>query len=74
MYAQQQYSVDAPFLLVCRECGAEANDESHDQAMVEGWTEIDYSPHMLAANFIGLCPECREQFGHWPTAEDQLAN
>lgn len=71
MYAQQDNSTDVPFSLVCRECGVGADGECHDQAVADGWSGIDYAPHLLAADFIGLCPECRERFGHWPTAEDQ---
>jgi hypothetical protein len=41
--------------------------ESNDQAMAEGWTGIDYAPDLPMANFVGLCPDCREKFEHWPS-------
>jgi hypothetical protein len=44
--------------------------ESFDHATAEGWSGIDYAPDLPMANFIGLCPECRERFAHWPTAAD----
>jgi hypothetical protein len=69
MRDQQRLTDDVPFSLVCSECDAGAGIESHDQATAEGWTNIDYAPDLPMANFIGLCPECRERFGHRPTAE-----
>jgi hypothetical protein len=58
-----------PFSLVCLECDAGMEIDSHDQAMADGWAEIDYAPDLPMANFIGLCPECRERFEHWPAAD-----
>jgi hypothetical protein len=59
-------AVDVPFSLVCSECDAGTNIESNDQAIAEGWTEIDYAPDLPMANFVGLCPDCREMYEHWP--------
>jgi hypothetical protein len=41
------------------------------EAVVAGWSEIDYAPELPMANFVGLCPDCREAFENWPTAEDR---
>jgi hypothetical protein len=65
MQSPRRHPADVPFSLVCSECDAGMNIESHDQAMAEGWTEIDYAPDLPMANFIGLCPDCRETFGRW---------
>jgi hypothetical protein len=54
---------DVPFSLVCSECDAGMEIETYDQALAEGWTDIDYAPDLPMANFIGLCPNCREQYG-----------
>jgi hypothetical protein len=62
---------DAAFSLVCRDCDAGMHIASLDQAVAEGWAEIDYAPDLPMANYVGLCPECRERFDHWPTATDE---
>jgi hypothetical protein len=31
--------------------------ESHNHAVAEGWTEIDYAPDLPMAYFVGVCPE-----------------
>jgi hypothetical protein len=69
MRDQQRLTDDVPFSLVCSECDAGTDIESHDQATAEGWTDIDYAPDLPMANFIGLCPDCREGVAFWPTAE-----
>ena len=66
MRSPQELPTDVPFSLVCYECDAGMYIESHGQATAEGWMEIDYAPDLPMANYIGLCPDCREQYGHWP--------
>jgi hypothetical protein len=61
---------DVPFTLTCSECDAGMEIESHEHAVAEGWTDIDYRPDLPMANYVGLCPVCRETFDHWPTGED----
>jgi hypothetical protein len=61
---------DVCFSLVCLHCDAGMHIESHDQAVCEGWTDIDYAPELPMANYTGLCPDCREMPDHWPTSED----
>jgi hypothetical protein len=63
-------ATEAPFSLVCRECDAGMDMRSSDQSLAAGWCEIDYTPELPMANFAGLCPDCRESFEHWPTAEN----
>jgi hypothetical protein len=70
MRNQNRLTRDVPFSLVCSECDAGTNIQSHDQAIAEGWADIDYAPDLPMANFIGVCPDCREQFGNWTTTED----
>ena len=57
------------FSLVCSECDAGSDIESLDHAAAEGWSEIDYAPDLPMANYVGLCPDCRERFAHWPTQD-----
>ena len=35
--------------------------ETYEQAVQEGWTQIEYFPQGCAENFLGLCPACRRQ-------------
>jgi hypothetical protein len=62
-------AADVPFTLVCRDCDAGMCIESQDQAVAEGWAEIDYAPDLPMANFVGLCPDCQEAFEHWSVAD-----
>jgi hypothetical protein len=34
--------------------------DSYEQALDGGWSEISYEPDLPMANFLGLCPDCRE--------------
>jgi hypothetical protein len=52
---------DVVFSLVCEECDAGSNVISHEQAIVEGWTDIVYAPDLPMANFLGLCPDCKRE-------------
>lgn len=45
--------------IVCTSCDAGQNIESLEQAIKEGWTQIDPEVDLLNATHIGLCPECR---------------
>lgn len=63
-------AADIPFTLVCYECDAGDGIDSHAQAVAEGWTSIDYAPDLPMANYVGLCPDCREAFERWPAAEE----
>jgi hypothetical protein len=58
------------FSLVCIHCDAGMGVESEDQAVADGWTDIDYAPGLPMANFVGLCPDCREAFERWPNDGD----
>lgn len=66
MSVRRLHTVDVPFSLVCSECDAGSHIESHEQAVAEGWSNIDYAPSLPMANYIGLCPDCRETMNHWP--------
>ncbi|MEK6258007.1 MAG: hypothetical protein AABP62_05245 [Planctomycetota bacterium] len=55
---------EPPFSLVCYECDAGEGIVTEEEAMEEGWTEIEFARHQPQANFIGFCPECvRRQNG-----------
>jgi hypothetical protein len=65
MRPSRSNTTGTPFSLVCRECDAGMDIANHDQAVADGWSEIDYAPDLPMANHVGLCPECREQFENW---------
>lgn len=69
MYSLQHDAADVPFSLVCSECDAGMNIDSHDQGAAEGWTDINYAPDLPMANYVGLCPDCREAYERWPVSE-----
>ena len=48
---------DVGFSLTCGECNNEGPD-SYDEAIAEGWTGIEYVPHLASENFLGRCPIC----------------
>lgn len=48
------------FSLICQRCDAGAEILTYRQALAEGWIEIDYAPDLPMANFLGVCPECRQ--------------
>ena len=45
------------FSLTCSECNNDAPD-TYDEAVAEGWTGIEYVPHLTSENFLGSCPIC----------------
>ena len=48
------------FTLTCAECDDGDHITSFDQALVEGWTRNTYAPDLPMANYVGMCPRCRE--------------
>ncbi len=46
---------DVPFVVACYECDCDSPD-SYEQAMAEGWTQIEYAPEGFSSNFFGYCP------------------
>ena len=48
------------FSLVCRHCDAGGEIETEEQAIGEGWIEIEPAFALPQANFCGLCPDCRQ--------------
>ena len=52
---------DVPFSLACEGCDGGMEIESYEQSLAVGWTEIRYTPDLPMANFLGLCPECRQK-------------
>jgi hypothetical protein len=51
---------DVPFSLSCTECDGDSPD-NYEDAIRDGWTEIQYSPEGSSENFLGLCPDCRQK-------------
>jgi hypothetical protein len=52
---------DVPFSLVCDTCDGGMEIESYEAAIAAGWTDIIYAPALSMANFLGLCPKCRQR-------------
>ena len=52
---------DVPFSLACEGCDGVMEIESYEAALAAGWTGIVYAPDLLQANFLGLCPQCRQK-------------
>ena len=52
---------EPPFSLTCWYCDAGQGIASEEAAMDEGWIEIEPAPQLLQANFLGVCPACRER-------------
>ena len=53
--------VTLPFSLSCSICDAGLHIESPEQALAEGWIEIEEDSGGLAWNYLGLCPACQEK-------------
>ncbi len=51
---------DVPFTLSCAECDTDSPD-SYEDAVQEGWTQIEFDPQGCSENFLGLCPDCRRR-------------
>jgi hypothetical protein len=47
------------FSLVCFDCDAGMHIDSREQALNEGWSDIEFAPDLSNANYLGLCPDCR---------------
>ena len=50
-----------PFTLCCVSCDAGMEIETPEQAIAEGWTEIEEAEDAPSSNYLGLCPRCQEQ-------------
>jgi len=49
-----------PFSVSCFECDAGSPD-SFEQALTEGWVSVEFFPQGVAENFLGLCPDHKEE-------------
>lgn len=47
-----------PFVLTCYGCDAGGEIESEVQAVLLGWSNIQYEPLGLSWTYLGNCPEC----------------
>jgi hypothetical protein len=57
MYITSSSQVVPPFTLQCVECDAGMDIESPEQAIADGWTEIEEDFDGLSWNYLGRCPE-----------------
>ena len=60
----------SPFTIVCAQCDAGNHITSYDQALAEGWARIEFAPDLPMANYVGVCPDCREDFEGLPQNDD----
>lgn len=51
-----------PFSLVCKLCDAGQGICCEHEAIAEGWTEITLAEDLPQANYLGVCPDCYEQW------------
>ena len=52
------HGAEPEFSLICRECEAGQGITSEEEAIAQGWTEIEMALALPQANFCGLCPDC----------------
>jgi len=52
---------EPPFSLTCLYCDAGQGIASEEEAIGEGWSEIEPAPQLLQANVLGVCPDCQER-------------
>jgi len=50
-----------PFTLSCETCDAGMDIDTPEQALAEGWIEIDEDFDGRSWNYLGLCPECQAE-------------
>jgi hypothetical protein len=50
------------FSLTCSECDYGDGITTEAEAIEEGWSDICPAPDLPMANFVGLCPCCRDPF------------
>ena len=53
--------IQLPFSLCCQYCDAGSNTLTEQQAIGEGWIEIEADPGGLSWNFLGVCPDCIDE-------------
>ncbi|MCA9078013.1 MAG: hypothetical protein R3C02_26335 [Planctomycetaceae bacterium] len=51
---------DVPFTISCIECDMDS-PETYDQAVADGWTQIQFYPQGSSENYLGICPVCRAE-------------
>ena len=59
--AENDFPADVPFSLSCESCDGGMEISSYEEAIAAGWTDICYAPELSMANYLGLCPECRQR-------------
>lgn len=52
---------ELPFSLVCLYCDAGEGIATEEEAIDEGWVEIEPVPQLLQANYLGVCLDCRNR-------------
>ena len=62
---------EIPFSLACMNCDTGDQVFSYDQAITGGWSDISYEPDLPMANYLGLCPLCREEWEKVPESPDR---
>lgn len=57
-----QCPADTAFTLVCEDCDAGQEIGAEVEAVIAGWTRLEFAPDLPQANFVGLCPACRRRW------------
>ncbi len=71
MATPEGFPPEVPFSLTCEECDGGMEIGSYEEAVEQGWTGIEYTPEQMLANFLGLCPECRQRLEFEERARSQ---
>lgn len=45
----------------CQDCIESYHDSGIASAIRDGWAEIEWLPESPRANYLGICPECKNQ-------------
>ncbi len=60
MFITSSTQVTREFSLCCTGCDAGTDITTPEQAISEGWSNIEEDFDGRSWNYLGMCPECRE--------------
>ena len=49
---------DVSFTLACATCNDDG-PHTYDEAIADGWKQLQYTPAGISENFLGRCPQCQ---------------
>ncbi len=68
MHITSSTQVTREFSLCCNNCDAGTDIATPEQAIAEGWSDIEEDFDGRSWNYLGTCPECRDEDDPPPTA------